>query len=209
MFPRVNRGEAKLARGMANLQLPARIEEPPAFDPEFLRWFAPGERAIWWGRSRGLYVSAQQIAILAIYAAIAIPPLWVWLFIHETDQRVAKDVAFAGLACLWTIGLLHALWKHMTAPCRADAVLTDRRLYLRTGVFRRTIRRLGGPRDKLSRRIHMLRLIGPNKRPLLKLRGFMANETGIVLLRLDNPHTLADLIETTLAPDLELKDRTR
>lgn len=207
---RVNqlRRESQLTPAPQLQQLPARIHEATAFNPEFLRWFAPGERVIWYGRSRGLNLAPQQYVIFALYAAIAAGPLWVWLFVRDTDQQVAKDIAFAALAVIWVIGLVYAWWKQVTAPARVEAVLTDRRLYIRTGVFRRTIRRLGAPHDKISRRIHMLRLTGPAHRPLLKLRGFMANSTGLVLLRVDDPRELAGLLKATLGLDLPIRDRT-
>lgn len=190
------------------MQLPARIDAPPAFNPEFLRWFAPGEQVIWHGRSRGFNFTGQQFVILAIYLAIAAGPVWIWLFIPDADHEVQREIALAAIGFIWIIGLVHTWWRQVTAPFMAEVVLTDRRLYLRTGIFRRHIRRLGGPRDKLSRRIQMLRLTGPAQRPLLKLRGFLANSTGIVVLRVADGRKLAELIHDTLEPGIPIRDRT-
>jgi hypothetical protein len=189
-------------------QLPARIDAPPAFNPEFMRWFAPGERVIWYGRSKGFNFTSQQFVVLAIYAAIAALPTWVWFFNTDPDQRLVKDIAFGVIAIVWLLGLIHAWWKQVTAPFLAEAVLTDRRLYVRKGVFRRKIRRYGGARDKISYRIRLLRLTGRQDRALLKLRGFMANTTGPVMLRVENPEHVAELIKSTLHLEVPIRDRT-
>jgi hypothetical protein len=189
-------------------QLPARIEAATAFNPEFMRWFAPGERVIWYGRSRGFNFTSQQFLILAIYAAIGAFPTWVWFFNTDPDERLAKDIAFGVIAAIWLVGLVHAWWTQVTAPFLAEAVLTDRRLYVRKGVFRRQIRRYGGARDKISYRIRLLRLTGRQDRALLKLRGFMANATGPVMLRVENPAQVAELIKDTLHLDVAIRDRT-
>jgi hypothetical protein len=173
-----------------------------------MRWFAPGERVIWYGRSKGFNFTSQQFVILAIYAAIAAVPLWVWLFIHDPEHQVQKDIGIAVIGTVWVLGLIHAWWKQVTAPFLAEAVLTDRRLYVRKGVFRRKIRRYGGQRDKISYRIRLLRITGKQNRALLKLRGFMANTTGPVMLRVENPVHVAELIKDTLHLTLPIKDRT-
>jgi hypothetical protein len=194
--------------GLPDRSLPARIDAAQGFNPEFIRWFAPGERVIWHGRSKGFNFTSQQFVILAIYGAIGALPTWVWVFNTDPDQRLIKDTAFIVIAMIWGVGLVHAWWIQVTAPFLAEAVLTDRRLYVRKGVFRRQIRRYGGARDKISYRIRLLRLTGRYDRALLKLRGFMANATGPVMLRVENPAHVAELIKATLHLEVPIRDLT-
>lgn len=210
---RILPGESRLSSfprhsAQPDKQLPERIEAAPAFNPEFMRWFAPGERVIWYGRSRGFNFTSQQFLILAIYLAVGAIPTWVWFFNTDADQRLVKDIAFGAIGIVWLLGLTHAWWKQVTAPFLAEAVLTDRRLYVRKGVFRRKVRRYGGARDTISYRIRLLRLTGKQDRALLKLRGFMANTTGPVMLRVENAQAVAELIKATLHLDVPIRDRT-
>jgi hypothetical protein len=200
-------GEKPLTQPARKAQLPALIEAP-AFDPVFLRWFAPGERVIWAGRSRGFDFSTQQWLVLAIYVLVAIVPVGFAISGRGTSIPWLRDLGLAVFAAIWLFGLIHAWWTLVTSPFNAEAVLTDRRLYIRKGMIRRPIRRLGGPADRISLRIRMLRLTGPADAPLLHLRGFMSNYTGSVALRIDQPYERAQLIKSTLNLAIPIKDRT-
>jgi hypothetical protein len=183
--------------------LPARIEAP-AYHPDFTHFFAPGERVVWAGRSRGLDFGPDQLIVLAAFLAVGVFPLMAWLFAHFGPIRLTALIAF-GL--VWTYGLLHALWT-LTFSTLNQAVLTDRNLYIRSGLVRRRIRRFGLKRNKLTHKILMLRLTGPAARPLLRLRGAGSNYTGPISLRIDKPFDVARLIKATLHLPLPIEDHT-
>jgi len=189
------------------IQTGAQSAPASAVEPAFDVTLRPGEQIIWSARSRGRDFSGEHFVVPGLCMALGAFSLW-WIM---TGRNGPDSPTFPAGLMLWALawfgGFGWLCWSLVHAPDNSAAVLTNQRLFFRPAMWPHYIACFGRRSDPYLRPIRMLRLIGRKQRPLLKLHGMFFVRTGPVVLGIDRPLEIAQLIKSTLKLDLPVEDR--